>query len=210
MRRQLDLPRPPRWPLSRRQDSLVLFSASVWFCPTAGAHQRPLSMRAAVRCSSDGMDSSRSFRGRIGREMTVARNHQPGGGRHVCYDGGGGSGKGRFEVLDRFLRIQEPRCSTNRVWPNEIGSDRFPGAAQYQFLRRMSSGESPNAINRNTGDTVLYMNIPEKAPLQQPAAIGRVTKQHRHCQVARSCLLQQRARSHSWFVLVESGDLTAR
>ncbi len=41
------------------------------------------------------MDSSRFFRGIIA-VMNVGRNHEPGGGRHGCYDGGGGSGKGRF------------------------------------------------------------------------------------------------------------------
>src|SRR4029450_8230801 len=28
--------------------------------------------------------------------MHVGRNHEPGGGRHGCYDGGGGSRKGHF------------------------------------------------------------------------------------------------------------------
>src|SRR5881396_2090810 len=28
--------------------------------------------------------------------MTVGRNHEPGGGRYGCYDGGGGSRKGHF------------------------------------------------------------------------------------------------------------------
>lgn len=49
VRGQLEFPRPPRWPLSCRQIPLVLFSASVWICPTTSVHQRPLTDSTAGR-----------------------------------------------------------------------------------------------------------------------------------------------------------------